>query len=480
LKDYLSNRKEEEIYLEKIKHYTELKKREEGKKLNTIQQPTMRYRPRTDLERIYYTVNSQSMGKISKDIVDNQLAKLNLNSLKRNQEEELNKLEALLEKYKDIDDEGIEELQKQKDFLLRQGYDENNSESLKQISFIINSYNNKNNNGNNIAIIKPKEDIKNKPKYLKKNGIDHETVKKLNGDFNFKTFFKAASEYSIKLETVKNKTNTHFKNKIFDKSFDINNINNLNKTNIGNSNNNNNKNNGFDLALEKMRANTSSYPKDKNQENEINCFPDFDPRDEPDKEKEDFNDDMQFGANLNDSDFYLNNYHVTDNFNNIKNNKENNKDNINNRKINMSKTNYKKFEKVNLINLTSKKKDNNNKREYNPTLTSDFFNPGKKREDNLIDHNKLLYLKRLSSTNTLIIDNKNNNFTEYNNDLKGYLTGYLKKKANFGEKINELIDEKASKNGESDNIFVKASLVDNLDAKKCKKYFIFIYYFIFF
>jgi hypothetical protein len=54
-----------------------------------IVQPSMRFKPRTDLERIYDTINTYSYGKANKSIIDKQLRQLDLNVSKRNHEDEL-------------------------------------------------------------------------------------------------------------------------------------------------------------------------------------------------------------------------------------------------------------------------------------------------------------------------------------------------------------------------------------------------------
>lgn len=51
---------------------------------NSIIQPQMRYKPRTDLERIYDSINTNSFGKANKKVVDKQLKELDLNIAKKN------------------------------------------------------------------------------------------------------------------------------------------------------------------------------------------------------------------------------------------------------------------------------------------------------------------------------------------------------------------------------------------------------------
>jgi hypothetical protein len=48
-----------------------------------IRQPEMRFKPRTDLERVYDEVNKINMGRISKFVIDKQLRELDLNTVKR-------------------------------------------------------------------------------------------------------------------------------------------------------------------------------------------------------------------------------------------------------------------------------------------------------------------------------------------------------------------------------------------------------------
>ena len=51
----------------------------DNKKENKFIQPQMRFKPRTDLERIYDSINSYSFGRINKDIINKQLKSLDLN-----------------------------------------------------------------------------------------------------------------------------------------------------------------------------------------------------------------------------------------------------------------------------------------------------------------------------------------------------------------------------------------------------------------
>ena len=51
---------------------------------NTISQPTMRYKPRTDLERVYDVLNGYNYDQASRDIIERQLKSINLYDYKKN------------------------------------------------------------------------------------------------------------------------------------------------------------------------------------------------------------------------------------------------------------------------------------------------------------------------------------------------------------------------------------------------------------
>lgn len=215
LDEYLREKEESQAHIDRIKKTKEEKEKSENatnNKYYSIEQPTMRYKPRTDLERIYYTVNDYSYGKISKDIINEQLSKLHLNDLKKNNDDEKNAENSLMEKYKNLDENVIEELQTQKEFLNRQGYNEKNSETVKQIQLILSSYNSKNSAQNNmngsITNSSSNEDIKGskmRHKLALKNQINSYAAKKMMREYNTKTFFKAASVFSFNLNSYQQK-----------------------------------------------------------------------------------------------------------------------------------------------------------------------------------------------------------------------------------------------------------------------------------
>ena len=49
-----------------------------------ISQPTMRYKPRTDLERVYDVLNGYNYDKVSRDIIERQLKSINLYDYRKN------------------------------------------------------------------------------------------------------------------------------------------------------------------------------------------------------------------------------------------------------------------------------------------------------------------------------------------------------------------------------------------------------------
>lgn len=133
-------------------------------------QPKMRFKPRTDLERIIETVNTQSYGRIGKSILYKQLKDLELNIVKKthiNQENmELHELikEKKKKKVKKIEEEEEEE--------------EYNELNIPQITQEMTETNNKN-------------------KLLNKRKKVNSDAKTMMSDLHLKTHFKAASVFSL-------------------------------------------------------------------------------------------------------------------------------------------------------------------------------------------------------------------------------------------------------------------------------------------
>ena len=206
---------------EKIEEYLKekLKKKVEKEKSNkipnksySIEQPIMRFKPRTDLERIYYSVNDHTYGKIPKNVIDEQLKKFHLNDCIKKEVEEKTKKNSFLERYKNLDEKTLIELEAQYEFLLEQGYHEKNSDTVKQIKLIL-----EDNKKSDIPLYgHGDEDENSKTKQDIKNEVNCSTVKKFMGEYNRKTFFKGASVFSYNLEVNKKKM---IKNKIIQKNF---------------------------------------------------------------------------------------------------------------------------------------------------------------------------------------------------------------------------------------------------------------------
>lgn len=196
IEDYLRDKEKNE---KKIINFLINGKGEDMKPHYSVEQPIMRFKPRTDLERLYYTINEYSFGKVSKEVIDEQLKQLNLNEVKKKEEED-NRDENFLAKFENIDEKTVEELQIQKEFLNRQGYNEKNSETVKQITMILENYNKQH-------IRKEDEQIKFKSKHAWRSHINKKAAKKLMGDYNKKTHFKGASIFSFHLDDFKNNLN---------------------------------------------------------------------------------------------------------------------------------------------------------------------------------------------------------------------------------------------------------------------------------
>lgn len=518
LEEYNTIKREQDIFKEKMRRYAEQKEKEESRKLNTIQQPAMRFKPRTDLERIYYTVNEQSLGKISKKIVNDHLEQLSANNIKKISEDQNQKLESLLEKSKNIDTEGIEELQKQKEFMNNQGYDEKNSETVKQIEQILANYSKNKMKFVDSGSFEHNNTTKNNPKNQKDNSA---AIKKLNKDMNLnnKTFFKGASVYSLNMnkgerESYGNDNNNFEANKISKNKNNINNTNN-NVTNssskksnnfsnsnfTGNNNLGNNNINNFSNNMKKLNPNDNygqknfNFKKINNNNNDFSDFNffnktskdfrgfsfnknhknkpkinedfivKFNKEDEPNKTEEDFPQDEIYGINQINSNDKNKTYAG---FFNQKNNSKNLSSQINSN-----------------ISLNSNNDSNLN-------FTTNFFNPNKilNEIDDDADREKLNYLKQISSSSTLLVNK--DKITGGNVEKKifpNYFSGFLKLKKdeyknnsnnhNSNNHIENNIltnnifscGEKKNKNKSlSDNIFVRASVLMEEEVRKCKKF----------
>lgn len=194
-------------------------------------QPIMKFKPRTDLERIFDTVNSNYFGKISKNLVNEQLKSLGLIRVyNKKNTKNINEYSLLREKLK-VKPETLDYLIKEKQ-ILEQG------PKTKEIHELIN------NMENIISINKeiqseqnttfPIKGSKKENKYKnKRKNLNNFLAKNILGEYQKKTHFKALCTYSLDLNTKKNfnKKNLKYKSLSFD---------NLDNSNDDISNNDNN------------------------------------------------------------------------------------------------------------------------------------------------------------------------------------------------------------------------------------------------
>jgi hypothetical protein len=165
IKQYLEDRKkyidDDDFSDKKDCSFNSKKKNDQ---LVTYMQPKMRFKPRTDLERIYEAINDYSYGRVSKNPVTRQLKLLNLNYMKifKNQSEEDEKGDQAPQKDKNQADLGAAD------------DDDNN-----------------NNYGSNYN---EELDFTSKDKLgVRKRRIDNSGAKALMKEYHIKTHFKAAS-----------------------------------------------------------------------------------------------------------------------------------------------------------------------------------------------------------------------------------------------------------------------------------------------
>jgi hypothetical protein len=343
---------------------------EKLKKLKTsVKQPIMRFRPRTDLERIYYTINSFSYGKVSKDAVNEQMKKLELFGKQKEKEE--NSETNIPAKYDNLDEKQIEEFVSQKEFLNNQGYNEKNSETIKQITLILDYYSKKHSK------------IEDDPSLFQskqawRTHVNLKATKKFLGENNHKTHFKAASVFSFNLDEFKNKAKSNMKHTGFDK-----------KENTGNGNNN--------------MCNSNEPRKQQNKSSRDNYL-NFNYYDEPGHSEDEEN--GYFNNNKND--FYSNN---------------------SKKKFNKTAND---FSRINDLLLKTYKNGSNNKNDNKdkvirsiPVNTFDF-NPFEKNDEKEHDIKSLLYLKRLAQSSSVVDVNEDmKKSTGYGN--YGFLANLNKK-----------------------------------------------------
>lgn len=411
-------KKEEEEQLEK-------RKKNDNYRYHSIEQPAMRYKARTDLERIYDSVNEYSYGKISKNIINEQLNKLNLNNVKRKEGEVEITNKKRFENFKSLDEHEINELQSQKEFLNSQGFDERNSEAVKEIETIL-TLNQEKLSSATYLDTKQEEDKNNshKNRFAIKNQLNSGAIRKLFRDHNSKTFFKAASTFCFKsIELQKKNNDREFKkssndnyNFSSDKAFrNIENISNENDFfQINSSNNNkhnninlndvsNNKNNKN--SINNTTTTSSNFPQSKKILNKTKdlrnkkVFLSFIKTDEP------YNDEIEMKNGIENIPVYTQYQNFF--FKTNSNSNENNKQKI---RISLNKANsrnaFSPIADKTKINFNSFDNTFGETNQITSSIDMKYIIHKFEEENQEYDPNSLIYLKNISQSNSLFNDKK--------------------------------------------------------------------------
>ena len=173
----------------------------EKKQNDNYLQPIMKFRPRTDLERIFDTINLNYYGKISKNLVNEQLKSLGLLKVynKKNATNQ-NEYSLLREKLK-VNPETLEYLIKEKQ-ILEQG------PKTKEIHELINNMDNiiqinkemKSEKLNKEMVFGNSDENQEKQYKIKRRNLNNFLAKNILGEYQKKTHFKALCTYSLDLE----------------------------------------------------------------------------------------------------------------------------------------------------------------------------------------------------------------------------------------------------------------------------------------
>ena len=224
--------------IEKNSFYSENKMKDQEQDKNNDKnylQPIMKFKPRTDLERIFDTINLNYFGKIDKNLINEQLRSLGLLKVynKKNPSNQ-NEYSLLKEKLK-VDPQTLEYLIKEKT-LLEQGQKTKeiyelikNMDNIIQINKEINSE--QRNKGFSSESLKKANRYKTRRKNL-----NNFLANNILGEYQKKTHFKALCTYSLDLEdkNIKEKKMERF-NSLDNLDFNNNiNINNFKKKFKGN------------------------------------------------------------------------------------------------------------------------------------------------------------------------------------------------------------------------------------------------------
>jgi hypothetical protein len=158
-------------------------------KSSTYLQPSMRYKPRTDLERIYDTINQYSYGRAEKDLIDSQLKLLELNNFKKlGTQEEILGFSHKKNKLK-VNEKVLKALKEEREKLRDLPNSENLIKSLNKIIMM--------NKDPKVSIDDSHIMSSGKQKQHRRKYVDNSYAKSLMKEYHVKTHFKAASVYSL-------------------------------------------------------------------------------------------------------------------------------------------------------------------------------------------------------------------------------------------------------------------------------------------
>ena len=199
--DFINKKHKKNIMTSDIEEKNKFEEKEKAKKDNYLQ-PTMKFRPRTDLERIFDTINLNYFGKISKNLVNEQLKSLGLLKVYSNKKNSniQNEYSLLREKLK-VNPETLDYLIKEKQ-RLEQG------PKTKEIHELINNMDNiiqinkeiKTDKINKETMFGNSSENKEKKYKIKRKNLNNFLAKNILGEYQKKTHFKALCTYSLDLE----------------------------------------------------------------------------------------------------------------------------------------------------------------------------------------------------------------------------------------------------------------------------------------
>lgn len=214
-KGFVTEKERIEQYLAEKNKYLELEQKINEKSLNnnspkknsskysskyTYIQPQMRYKPRTELERIFDAINEYSYGRVSKDLINKQLRKLDLNNVKKmknssmHDEEDQENEKLFNHTIRDKKKQLIGELNLEK--LVK----DNDRQEMDEADYV--NYSHEENSGNGSSLFRDR--FKSKRKM-----VDNSAAKNLMKEYHYKTHFKAATSVASKkkLEKSNNENN---------------------------------------------------------------------------------------------------------------------------------------------------------------------------------------------------------------------------------------------------------------------------------